>query len=107
MNISMLHVLLGEELLASLLGITRQDLRRHVVSPHTLTGQTTDRLNLLSAICHNLQGSYTRDGIRGWFVRERYQLKNKRPIDILKGDWWPRDPDILLVLELSASLRER
>lgn len=105
MMIKDMNDLLGEELLSSLLNISNEKLRGYITKPNTMPGDMIDRIDRLSGICRNLQRKPPVDGIHGWFFKERRRLQHKRPVDILKGDWWPRHPDVLTVLELSDSLR--
>ncbi len=100
-----LHEVLGEELLVKTLNIKKEELKKLLDDPNQIPSPVEDKMNLLIAIVRNLKGSYNHYGIRQWFQRERIQLKGKRPLDLLSGDWWPRDADVLQVLELSSSLK--
>lgn len=71
-----------------------------------LAGNTdTEKLNFLTEIVYNLEGSYKPEGIRRWFNRPRAQLGGEAPQDILSRDWTPEDPKAGIIRRLSETLR--
>ncbi len=99
-----LHEVLGENILAKILNRKQTTLQKMLDAPNQIPTSVEDRLNFLNAVIKNLKGSYNYYGICRWFQRERVQLNGKSPIDLLSGNWWPRDPKVLEILKLSSSL---
>ncbi len=104
MNLKTLDSVLGEDLLAPLLGISVAKLQKYVDDPSRIPSHVEDRLGNICAIVRNLEHCYTPERMKNFFRRNYSQLGHKRPMDILKGDWWPRDREALAVLALSANL---
>lgn len=65
----------------------------------------TAKLNFLTDVVYNLEGSYKPEGIRRWFNRPRVQLGGEAPQDILSRNWTPEDPKAGIIRRLSETLR--
>ena len=101
-----LHEILGEKILMKTLNLRPEKMQKLLEDPNQIPipSAIEDKMNFLAAIVRNLKGSYNHYGIRQWLQRKRTQLKGKRPIDLLSGNWWPRDQKILKILMLSRAL---
>lgn len=97
---------------------TNLETRRNLVS-HTLTEQQQvsilgglaadpsvdeGRVETLSRIIFALQGSYNETGIQRWFERPNAHAQNRRPIDILSGDWKAEERRVQALLIVSQRL---
>jgi hypothetical protein len=96
--------LLGDELLAEILGISDSSLRRYSVGGRETPDPVAARLHSVGQIASALAGSYNTYGMRRWFDRTRVQLAQRRPKDILVGDWSPDDDEVRQVIDLAESL---
>ncbi len=90
--------MLGEDLLAHLLGISASSLRRYATGTRPTPDAVAARLHLLALVVVDLAGAYNAYGIRRWFTRPRHALGGRAPLELLEGEW---DPDG----EAAASLR--
>ncbi len=96
--------LLGRDLLALLLGISKSKLRRYCAEPRSIPLGVFSRLNFLMEITDILKGGYNQDGVRQWFRRKRAQLGGRSPLEILKNNWSVEDPGPRLVLEIAKGM---
>lgn len=95
---------LGEPLLAVLVGVSRSSLRRYAARRRVTPDPVAARLHHLALVVGSLVGSYNEYGIRRWFERKRARLKGRSPRAILKGAWSPDAAGPKEVLALSESL---
>lgn len=95
---------LGEPLLAALVGVSRSSLRRYAAGRRTTPDAVAGRLHHVALVVGNLAGSYNDYGIRRWFERKRAQLDGHSPRAILKGAWSPDAAGPARVLALAESL---
>jgi len=100
-----LNNLLGEELLCSLLNTKAKKLEYYIENQHQIPSVVEDKLRNVSAIVRNLQGCYPPNRIRKFFENKNSKLGFKKPREIMSGDWWPRDHEVLSVLMLSADMK--
>lgn len=100
-----INLVLGEELLASLLNTDAKKLHCYLEKPEQIPSHVEDKLRNVSAIVRNLQGCYARNGIKKFFENKNSKLGFKKPREIMSGDWWPRDSEVLGVLMLSADMK--
>lgn len=100
-----LNIMLGEELFTSLLNTTPEKLHRYIENPILIPSHVDDKLRNITAIVRNLQGCYAPGGIRNFFENKNSKLDFKKPRDIMRGDWWPRDSEVLAVLSLSGDMK--
>ena len=78
------------------------------LTPESLLGLTggqvsAQRLQLLSDIVDDLEGSYNKQGISQWFDRKRVQLSDRSPREILGNPWQPEEEAPQRVLRLARS----
>lgn len=97
-----LNEVLREELLAKMLNRKQSTLKKYLVRPDKIPTPVTDRMNFLSAVIRNRSVVHGNRAIREWLEQEHPKLKGKRPVDLLSGNWWPRDPKVLEVLLASS-----
>lgn len=95
---------LGEPLLAGLLGVSRSSLRRYAAGDRATPDPVAARLHHVALVVGNLAGSYNDYGIRRWLERRRAQLKDRSPREILRRAWSPEAPGPREILALSESL---
>ena len=100
-----LNGILGEELLCSLLNTKPKKLERYIENPTLIPSHVDDKLRNITAIVRNLQGCYPPSRIRKFFDNKNSKLDFKKPRDIMSGDWWPRDSEVLGVLMLSSDMK--
>jgi hypothetical protein len=96
--------LLGDDLLAEILGVSDSSLRRYSAGGRGTPDRVATRLHAVGQITSALAGSYNEYGIRRWFDRSRVQLGRRRPKDLLAGEWSPDDEDVRRVVDLAESL---
>jgi hypothetical protein len=95
---------LGEELLASLLGISESSVRRYASQARPTPQDVADRLHVLALIVADLSGGYNEYGIRRWFNRPRARLGGQTPRALLGKGWDPDGSEALRLRGLAASL---
>lgn len=95
---------LGEPLLAALVGVSRSSLRRYAAQRRATPDPVAARLHHLALVVGNLAGSYNDYGIRRWFERKRTRLKGRAPGEILRRGWSPDAKGPRDVLALSEWL---
>lgn len=101
MPLAELNDVLGTDLLSKILNRKQAALKKYLSSPHKIPTQAEDRINFLTAIVRNRDVIYSHLAIRQWLQKEHPKLGGKRPLDLLSGNWWPRDPEIMHILILS------
>lgn len=67
---------------------------------------TSEHIHFIYEIVDALRGTYSDEGIRRWFYRERTQLENNSPSQYLGPPWNPDDEKAKKVLELAKSLNK-
>lgn len=100
-----LNNILGEELLCSLLNTKPKKLVCYIEDQYQVPSIIEDKLRNVSAIVRNLQGCYPPGRIRKFFDNKNSKLGFKKPREIMSGDWWPRDSEVLGVLMLSSDMK--
>lgn len=90
--------------LARLVGISISSLRRYASGARQTPDDVAARLHFLALVVGDLAGSYNDIGIRRWFRRDRAQLGDVAPVDLLTGAWDPEGSDPSRVRKLAASL---
>lgn len=95
---------LGWDFLAAMVSAAPVSLRRYASNVREAPDDVAGRLHLLALIVGNLKGAYNDAGIRRWFERPRVQLRGQAPMELLRGDWTPDQPEALAVRELANSL---
>ena len=98
-----LQAVLANDQLAELLGISPTSVARYRARDRKTPDIVAARLHLLARIIHHLEGIYNEFGVRRWFQRPRTALNDKKPADILHGDWDPDSKDSMQVLEIARS----
>jgi hypothetical protein len=96
--------ILGEPLLAELVGVSRVSLRRYAAGQRDTPDPVAARLHHLALVVGSLAGSYNDYGIRRWFERKRVPLKDRTPREVLRGNWSPDATGPRQVLTLAESL---
>lgn len=96
--------LLKDDLLAKLLGVSRQSIVRYAQAERATPQDVAERLHVIALIASDLAGSYNEFGIRRWFERPRAQLGGKSPAAILRGEWKPDGEQPRKVRQLAAFL---
>lgn len=96
--------LLGDDLLARLVGISPASLRRYVSGARTTPDDAAWRLHAVARILAALLGSYNAYGIRRWFERPRAALEGETPAAALAQAASPEDEGLLRTVRLAESL---
>ena len=94
---------LGEDLLASLIGVSVSSVRRYAGATRATPQDVAERLHFLALLLADLSGSYNDFGIRRWLGRPRSSLDGRAPADLL-GEFDPDGSDAAAVAELASSL---
>ncbi len=100
---SMLEIL-GEDLLASLVGTSATSVGRYRRGQRPTPDPVTDRLHFLVLVVVDLAGSYNPHGVRRWFCRPRPQLDGRTPTELLAAPWDPDEPGPERVADLAGAL---
>lgn len=95
---------LGEDLLAMLLGTSTASVRRYRLGERATPGAIAQRLHFLALLVADLSGAYNDYGIRRWFTRPRAQLGGTSPLQLLQGGFDPDGQHAERVHDLVASL---
>ncbi|HXW78942.1 MAG TPA: hypothetical protein VEJ84_05560 [Acidimicrobiales bacterium] len=95
---------LGDDLLASLLGVSPASLRRYKRSERVTPDDVAARLHFLALVVSDLSGSYNEYGVRRWFGRPRLALGSKSPAVVLAGGFEPSGDGAKAVSQLAADL---
>jgi hypothetical protein len=96
--------LLGDELLARLLGISASSLRRYAVGERTTPDESAWRLHTVARILAALVGSYNGYGVRRWFDRPRRALDGQTPAELVAAAASEEDDRLRAVIDVAASL---
>jgi hypothetical protein len=93
----------GEDLLASLLGVSVSSVRRYAAGSRGTPQDVAERLHFVALVMADLAGSYNDFGIRRWWARPRSQLGGRAPAALL-GEFDPNGQEAADVARLAASL---
>lgn len=99
-----LLTMLGEGLLAELLGVSVSSVRRYQASTRATPQDVAERLHFLALVVAYLAGSYNAYGVRRWFTRPRTALADRRPLELLGAGFDPEAEGARAVRQLAASL---
>lgn len=99
-----LRDLLGDDLLASLVGISVASLRRYAAETRTTPDDVAARLHWLTLVVADLAGSCNAFGIRRWFRRPRQALDGRSPAELIGGRFDPDGLEAQQVRALAAAL---
>lgn len=99
-----LQDILGFDLLAELLNVSRKKLFKYDADFNSMPQEIATRTKFLIELVSVLAGAYNDEGIRQWFSRERVQLKNKHPLQILTGNWNPQGAEPQKILSLARNI---
>lgn len=82
---------IGDELLASLLGVSPSSVRCYASGARTPPGPVTARARYLADVVHDLSSTYNEYGVKRWFQRRRAKLNGSSPLERLQEDsgWTP------------------
>jgi uncharacterized protein (DUF2384 family) len=80
-----------DALLSELLGIAPITLKRYKEGERETPNEVAARLHWLLIAALDLSKSYNPRGVQNWFSRPRSRLKNKAPVQFLKGGKWHSD----------------
>lgn len=99
--------ILKPDLVAQFVGVSESSVRRYLAGKRHPAEDVARRLDHLSAIVEELRWSWTKEGVRQWFLRPRIGLFDGRsPAQILDGGKWnPVDPEPKALLDLAISGR--
>ncbi len=99
------RAILDDDVLAELLGISTQSIRRYGNGERAVPDEVAARLHFVALVNGDLIGSYNERGIRRWWQRPRSALGGRSPIDVLAGGWDPdHTPDAGRIRRLAAEL---
>jgi len=76
---------LGDELLAGLLGISESSLRRYAGGERTTPDEVAWRLHGIARMLAGLLGSFNEYGVRRWFARGAAQLGGEPPSAVIRA----------------------
>jgi hypothetical protein len=96
--------LVGDELLARLLGISPSSLRRYAVGERQTPDDVAWRLHVIARLLAALSGSYNDYGIRRWFDRPRTALDGATPAELFEDAETEDDERLGRVLALAEEL---
>jgi hypothetical protein len=96
--------ILGDDFLASLLGISVSSVHRYARGDRSTPDDVAQRLHFIALIVSQLAGSYNHFGIRRWFQRKRKALNGSSPADLLLAPWFPDDNGPVAVRDLASTL---
>ncbi|TAM93029.1 MAG: hypothetical protein EPN43_01415 [Jatrophihabitans sp.] len=99
-----MSVLLGDDLLSTLLGVSPASLHSYRSRERPTPDQVGVRLHFVALVVADLTGSYNDVGVRRWFDRPRAVLDGQTPRAILTGDWSPDDEAVRRVRDLAHTL---
>ncbi len=95
---------LGDDLLASLLGVSLTSVQRYRSGSRATPDEVAQRLHFLALIMADLLGAYNEIGVRDWFRRRRSALQGKSPVQLFRRAWSPDDDGAQQVRFLARSL---
>jgi len=85
---------LGDELLASLLGVSASSVRRYATAACTPPGLVAARARYLAQVVYDLSGTYNEYGVKRWFQRRRTKLNGSSPLERLQENpVWTSDSE--------------
>jgi hypothetical protein len=96
--------LLGDDLLARLVGISPASLRRYAAGTRRTPDGVAWRLHVVARILAALLGSYNAYGIRRWFDRPRAALAGRAPAQVIAAAESESDERLLAAVGLAESL---
>ena len=96
--------LLGDDLLARLLGISASSLRRYAAGERTTPDESAWRLHAVARILAALVGSYNGYGVRRWFDRPRRALDGQTPAELVAAATGEEDDRLRAAIDLAESL---
>jgi hypothetical protein len=96
--------LLGEDLLARLVGVSVSSARRYRNGERVTPDDVAARLHTVALVTADLAGSYNEFGIRRWFQRSRSALGGVSPAEVLAGRWDPEEERVGAVRALAGAL---
>lgn len=99
-----LAAILGDDLLAQLLGISHTSLRRYRAGARPTPQDVASRLHVLALVVADLSGAYNEYGVRRWFLRPRSQLGGRTPAELLGKGWDPDGREAALLRALAGQL---
>ena len=99
-----LQRVLGLELLARLLRISRSSAQRYLSGSRTTPDTIASRLHFLAFVVGDLTGAYNDIGVRRWFERRRTRLDGNTPAQALSDQWSPEDDGPRRVRDLARAL---
>lgn len=99
-----MRAVFGDEMLESLLGVSRQSVIRYSKSERATPDDIADRLHWLAMVVADLAGGYNEFGIRRWFQRPRSALGERTPRQVLGTRWTSDSPGAKQVRALAAAL---
>jgi transcriptional regulator with XRE-family HTH domain len=96
---------ISEKLLADMLHISDQSLKRYEQGNRQASDQVYAKLHWIALLLGDLLGSYNEMGARNWFLRTRKSFKGKTPFQILsEKDWSPDDENPRKIKDFVKSL---
>lgn len=99
-----LQTVLGDEMLADLLGISPASVRRYSHKERATPDDVANRLHFLALVVADLSGAYNEYGIRRWFARPRQTLGGQAPIALLGAGFEPSSDDAAALRRLAGEL---
>lgn len=96
--------MLGEDVLAKLVGTSVSSVRRYRSGERPTPDDIAWRLHTVTLVAADLLGSYNTFGIRRWFQRSRSALGGASPGELLAGNWSPDDNPVQRVRSLASAL---
>lgn len=101
-----LETVLQEKLFTRLVGENPKSMQKILQTGIDSLNPEYERMYFLYEVVGYLQGSYTHEGVRRWFQRERVQLDGKSPLQLLNGldgRWDCYNKEAQHILELAKS----
>ena len=99
------RAILDDEVLAQLLEISTQSIRRYANRERATPDAVAARLHFVALVNGDLIGSYNERGIRRWWQRPRAALDGRSPLGALAGGWDPdQTPTAGQIRQLAAGL---
>jgi uncharacterized protein (DUF2384 family) len=93
-----------DELLAALLDVSPQSIRRYATGERDTPDDIAARLHFVALVNADIAGSYNDRGIRRWWARPRAVLDARSPLDVLTGGFDPDGPVAAQVRGLAGAL---
>lgn len=100
-----LRSFLPDDLLAKILHISEQSVRRYATGERDTPDDIAERVHWVALVTGDLFGAYNEHGVRGWFFRPRKSFGGLAPLAMLSGDdWTPDAKNPILIREFAKSL---